>query len=305
MHMKTTILSLPEEEFVHPGTRACSGCGLGIAYRIALKALGKNTILVVPPSCLTVLQGLYPVAATMLPCLNVTFASTAAASTGMVAALKALNKPDIKVVAWAGDGGTADIGLQALSGAAERGDNFLFICYDNEGYMNTGVQRSGTTPQWAITANTPIKGKMQQKKDVPAIMAAHHLSYVATCSASYPLDLYDKVKKAVTLPGLKYIHIQIPCPPGWAFEPRYAVMLGKLAVETGLFELYEVEQDVQRLTGASGKIADKRSLVPVAEFFKAQSRFRLMNSSQIEKIQEQINKKWAGAFEIAGDTDEP
>jgi pyruvate ferredoxin oxidoreductase beta subunit len=146
---------------------------------------------------------------------------------------------------------------------------------------------------------------MQQKKDVPAIMAAHHLSYVATCSASYPLDLYDKVKKAVTLPGLKYIHIQIPCPPGWGFDTRYAVKLGKLAVETGLFELYEVEQDVQRLTGASRKIADKRSLVPVAEFFKAQSRFRLMNSSQIEKIQEQINKKWAGAFEIAGDTDEP
>jgi pyruvate ferredoxin oxidoreductase beta subunit len=304
MHMKTTILSLPEEEFVHPGNRACSGCGLGIAYRIALKALGKNTILVVPPSCLTVLQGLYPVAATKLPCLNVTFASTAAASTGMVAALRALKK-DINVVAWAGDGGTADIGLQALSGAAERGDNFLFICYDNEGYMNTGVQRSGTTPQWAITSNTPIKGKPQQKKDVPSIMAAHHLSYVATCSASYPLDLYDKVKKAVTLPGLKYIHIQIPCPPGWGFETRYAVKLGKLAVETGLFELYEVEQDVQRLTGASRKIADKRALVPVAEFFKAQSRFRLMNSSRIEIIQEQVNKKWAGAFEIAGDTDEP
>ncbi len=304
MHMKTTILSLPEEEFVHPGNRACAGCGLGIAYRIALKALGNNTILVVPPSCLTVLQGLYPVAATKLPCLNVTFASTAAASTGMVAALKALKK-DIKVVAWAGDGGTADIGLQALSGAAERGDNFLFICYDNEGYMNTGVQRSGTTPQWAITANTPIKGKMQQKKDVPSIMAAHHLSYVATCSASYPLDLYDKVKKAVTLPGLKYIHIQIPCPPGWGFEARYAVKLGKLAVETGLFELYEVEQDIQRLTGASRKIADKRALVPVAEFFKEQSRFRLMDSSRIDTIQEQINKKWAGAFEIAGDTDEP
>jgi pyruvate ferredoxin oxidoreductase beta subunit len=303
--MKTTILSLPEEEFVHPGNRACAGCGLGIAYRIALKALGKNTILVVPPSCLTVLQGLYPVAATKLPCLNVTFASTAAASTGMVAALKALNKPDIQVVAWAGDGGTSDIGLQALSGASERGDNFLFICYDNEGYMNTGVQRSGTTPQWAITSNTPIKGKLQQKKDVPAIMAAHNLSYVATSSASYPLDLYDKVKKAVTLPGVKYIHIQIPCPPGWGFEPRYAVKLGKLAVETGLFELYEVEQGVQRLTGASGKIADKRALVPVAEFFKAQSRFRLMNSSRIEKVQEQINRKWAGAFEIAGDTDEP
>jgi len=304
MQMKTTILSLPEEEFVHPGTRACAGCGLGIAYRIALKALGRDTILVVPPSCLTVLQGLYPVAATKLPCLNVTFASTAAASTGMLAALRALGRTDIKVVAWAGDGGTADIGLQALSGASERGDNFLFICYDNEGYMNTGVQRSGTTPQWAITANTPIKGKLQQKKDVAAIMAAHHLSYVATCSASYPLDLYDKIQKAVTFPGLKYIHIQIPCPPGWGFETRYAVKLGKLAVETGLFELYEVEHDVKRLTGASRKIADKRSLVPVAEFFKAQSRFRIMTAAQIQEIQDQITARWSGAFESESDTDE-
>lgn len=303
MQTKTTILSLPEEEFVNPGNRACAGCGLGIAYRIALKALGRNTILVVPPSCLTVLQGLYPVAATKLPCLNVTFASTAAASTGMLAALRALGKQDIKVVAWAGDGGTADIGLQALSGAAERGDNFLFICYDNEGYMNTGVQRSGTTPKGAITANTPIKGKFQQKKDVPAIMAAHNLSYVATCSAAFPLDLYDKVSKAVKLPGVKYIHIQIPCPPGWGFEPRRAVKVGKLAIESGLFELYEVEDSVVRLTGASRKIADKRSLVPVAEYFRAQSRFRLITASQIEEIQDQINRRWSGSFDKSGDND--
>lgn len=299
MQTKTTVLSLPEEEFVNPGTRACAGCGLGIAYRIALKALGRNTILVVPPSCLTVLQGLYPVAATKLPCLNVTFASTAAASTGMLAALRALGRQDIKVVAWAGDGGTADIGLQALSGAAERGDDFVFICYDNEGYMNTGVQRSGTTPKGAITANTPFKGKFQQKKDVPAIMAAHNLSYVATCSAAFPLDLYDKVKKASCLPGVKYIHIQIPCPPGWGFEPRHAVKVGKLAVESGLFELYEVEDSVLRLTGASRKIADKRSLVPVAEYFKAQSRFRIMDAKQIEKIQDQITRKWSGSIEKA------
>ena len=304
MHMKTTILSLPAEEYVNPGTRACSGCGLGIAYRIALKALGRNTILVVPPSCLTVLQGLYPIAATQLPCLNVTFASTAAASTGMLAALRALKKQDIKVVAWAGDGGTSDIGLQALSGAAERGDDFLFICYDNEGYMNTGVQRSGTTPKGAITANTPIKGKFQQKKDVPAIMAAHNLSYVATCSAAFPLDLYDKVRKAVDLPGVKYLHIQIPCPPGWGFEPRQAVKVGKLAVETGLFELYEVEHSVLRLTGASRKIADKRALVPVVEYFNAQGRFKLLDAAQIEEIQGQINRRWSGSFETAEDTDE-
>jgi pyruvate ferredoxin oxidoreductase beta subunit len=133
MSGKSTILNLPEEEFVHSGTRACSGCGLAIAYRIGLKALGKNTILVVPPSCLTVLQGLYPVASTKLPCLNVTFASTAAAATGLLAAMKSLGREGVNIAAWAGDGGTSDIGLQSLSGAIERGDNFIFLCYDNEG----------------------------------------------------------------------------------------------------------------------------------------------------------------------------
>lgn len=304
MQTKTTILTLPAEEFVHKGTRACAGCGLGIAYRIALKAMGRDTILVVPPSCLTVLQGLFPVAATRLPCLNVTFASTAAASTGVLAALRALGRSTTKVVAWAGDGGTADIGLQALSGAAERGDDFLFICYDNEGYMNTGVQRSGTTPRGAITANTPFAGKMQNKKDVPAIMAAHNLPYVATCSAAYPLDLYDKVVKALGMTGVKYIHIQIPCPPGWGFEPRYSVKVGKLAVETGLFTLSEAEYGNLKLTGASRKIADKRSLVPVKEYFRAQSRFRLLNDEAIDEIQREIDRKWQAIFEQTGDTDE-
>jgi pyruvate ferredoxin oxidoreductase beta subunit len=304
MQTKTTIMSLPETEFVHPGTRACSGCSLGIAYRIALKAMGEDTILVVPPSCLTVLQGLFPVASTKLPCLNVTFASTAAAATGIRAALKVLRKEKTKVVAWAGDGGTSDIGLQSLSGAVERGDDFLFICYDNEGYMNTGTQRSGTTPQWAITSNTPIKGKKQQKKDVPAIMAAHNLSYVASCSASYPLDLYDKIGKALKMPGVKYIHIQIPCPPGWGFEPRYTVKVGRLAVETGLVELYEVENSIMSLTGASKKIVDKRSLVPVVEYLKAQSRFRQMTDAQVLDIQMQVNNRWTRLFEAPGDADE-
>jgi pyruvate ferredoxin oxidoreductase beta subunit len=164
MQAKTTILSLPTEEFVQPGTRACTGCGLAIAYRVGLKALGKDTILVVPPSCLTVLQGLFPVASTKLPCLNVTFASTAAASSGVLATLRALGKDNIKVAAWAGDGGTSDIGLQALSGAAERGEKFIYLCYDNEGYMNTGVQRSGTTPIGAITANTPLRENFRTKR---------------------------------------------------------------------------------------------------------------------------------------------
>jgi pyruvate ferredoxin oxidoreductase beta subunit len=299
MTAKTTILTLPKEEYVHPGNRACTGCGLSIAYRIGLKALGPDTILVVPPSCLTVLQGLFPICSTKLPCLNVTFASTASAATGVIEALKAQGRDHIKVVGWAGDGGTADIGIQALSGAAERGDNFLFMCYDNEGYMNTGVQRSGTTPQGAITANTPFKGKLQQKKDVPAIMAAHGIDYVATASAAYPLDLFDKIRKAVEMEGTKYIHIHTPCPPGWGFDPRYSIKIGRLAIESGYFDLYEVERGEFRLTGASEKLVEKRRLVPVVDYLKTQSRFRVMTEEQVADVQARIEVKWAGYYQTA------
>jgi pyruvate ferredoxin oxidoreductase beta subunit len=299
MTTKTTILTLPKEEYVHPGNRACTGCGLSVAYRIGLKALGPDTILVVPPSCLTVLQGLFPICSTKLPVLNVTFASTASAATGVIEALKAQGRDHTKVVGWAGDGGTADIGIQALSGAAERGDNFLFMCYDNEGYMNTGVQRSGTTPQGAITANTPFKGKVQQKKDVPAIMAAHGIDYVATASAAYPLDLFDKIRKAIDMQGTKYIHIHTPCPPGWGFDPRYSIKIGRLAIETGYFDLYEVERGEFRLTGASEKLVEKRRLVPVADYLKTQSRFRVMTAEQVAGVQAQIDAKWAGYYRAA------
>ena len=289
---KTTIFDLPEIELVHPGSRACSGCGLSIAYRIGLKALGKNTILVVPPSCLTVLQGLYPIAATKLPCINVTFASTAAAGTGVLGALRALGKEDITVAGWAGDGGTSDIGIQALSGASERGENYIHICYDNEGYMNTGVQRSGTTPFGAITTNTPIKGKLQHKKDLPAIMAAHNISYLATCSASYPLDLYDKISKAKNMKGTKYIHIHIPCPPGWGFDTSYTIKLGRLAVQAGIFDLYEITNGKFNLTSDSRKNLEKKDLKPVKDYFKAQTRFKPLDDLEISKMQKQIDEKW-------------
>jgi pyruvate ferredoxin oxidoreductase beta subunit len=299
MTTRTTILTLPTEEYVHPGSRACTGCGLGIAYRIGLKALGPDTILVVPPSCLTVLQGLFPVASTKLPSLNVTFASTAAAATGVLEALKAQGNDHTKVVGWAGDGGTSDIGIQSLSGASERGDDFLFMCYDNEGYMNTGVQRSVTTPQGAITSNTPFKGKMQQKKDVPAIMAAHGIDYVATASAAYPLDLYDKIKKAISLKGTKYIHIHTPCPPGWGFDTRYTVKIGEAAVETGYWDLYEVEKGVFRLTGASAKMLERGKRAPVSEYLATQSRFRIMSKEQAADVQARVDAKWS-AYQAAG-----
>ncbi len=297
MAEKTTTLNLTEEEFVHPGNRACSGCGLSIVYRMGLKALGKNTILVVPPSCLTVLQGLYPVASTKLPCVNVTFASTGAAATGVRAAMKALGKENVNVVAWAGDGGTGDIGIQALSGACERGEEIIYICYDNEAYMNTGVQRSGTTPQGVLTTTTPIKGKLQVKKDVPAIIAAHGIPYVATASAAFPLDLYDKVKKATTISGPKYIHVHTPCPPGWGFESRYTIKVGKLAVETGLFDLYEIENGAFRLTGPSQRILEKERR-PVTDYFATQGRFKSLDADLVRKIQQQVDAKWA-AYQAA------
>jgi pyruvate ferredoxin oxidoreductase beta subunit len=256
-----------------------------------LKALGKDSILVVPPSCLTVLQGLYPIASTKLPSLNVTFASTAAAATGVLAALRALEREHTTVAAWAGDGGTADIGIQALSGACERGEDFIFICYDNEAYMNTGVQRSGTTPQGALTTTTPISGKLQVSKDMPAIMAAHGIDYIATASASYPLDLFDKVAKAKGFKGVKYLHVHTPCPSGWGFEPQDTVKIGRLAVETGLYDLYEIEHSRLKLTGPSKRLL-KKERMPVEEYFKTQSRFKGLSKSQISNIQKQVDKKW-------------
>lgn len=291
MNSKTDILNLPEEELVHSGNRACSGCGLSVAYRIGLKALGKDTILVVPPSCLTVLQGLYPISSTMLPALNVTFASTAAAATGVLAALRAMKRENITVAAWAGDGGTADIGIQALSGACERRDNFIFICYDNEAYMNTGVQRSSTTPQGALTTTTPITGKLTVSKDVPAIIAAHNVDYIATASASYPLDLFDKITKAKDFRGVKYIHVHTPCPSGWGFEPQYTIKTGRLAVETGLYALNEIENGRWQLSGPSKRLLTKKRR-PVSEYFRTQSRFKALSQSRIAEFQDQVDKKW-------------
>jgi pyruvate ferredoxin oxidoreductase beta subunit len=289
MQTKTTTVNLTKEEFVHPGNRACAGCGLGLAYRTALKALGQNTIVVVPPSCSTVMQGLYPISATKVPVLNVTFASTAAAATGVRRALKAQGRNDINVVAWAGDGGTSDIGIQALSGACERYEDIIYICYDNEAYMNTGIQRSGTTPKGVLTTTTPIKGKLQNKKNVPAIIAAHGIPYVATASAAYPLDLYDKVKKAAGMKGPRYIHIHTPCPPGWGFEPRYTVKIGQMAIKTGLFDLYEIENGAFQLTGESLKLAGKKKL-SLEEYFKGQSRFKAMSPELIAEAQLQIGQ---------------
>lgn len=290
---KTTALNLSEEEFVHPGNRACSGCGMSLLYRIGLKALGRDCIFVVPPSCMTVMQGLYPIAASQMPIFNCTFASTAAVATGVRAAMKRQHKKT-QVVAWAGDGGTSDIGIQALSGALERGEDIIYICYDNEAYMNTGVQRSGTTPQGSLTTTTPYSGKKEMGKDLPAIIAAHKPVYMTTCSASYPLDFHDKLLKAKGMSGLKYFHIQTPCPPGWGCEERMTIKIGKAAVECGLFDLYEIENGVKTLSEPSQKLLKKETLRPLQDYLEMQVRFKALTETQINAMQEQIEQKWAG-----------
>jgi pyruvate ferredoxin oxidoreductase beta subunit len=288
---KTTVLGLTEEEFIHPGNRACAGCGLSVLYRIGTKALGRDCIFVVPPSCLTVMQGLYPIAASQLPIFNGTFASTAAIATGVRAAMKRLGK-QTQVVAWAGDGGTADIGIQALSGALERGEDIIYICYDNEAYMNTGVQRSGTTPQGSLTTTTPYCGKREGSKNVPAIVAAHNPAYVATCSAAFPLDFHDKLLKAKQIRGLKYIHIQTPCPPGWGCEERMTIKIGKAAVESGMFDLYEIENGQKILSEPSRRLLDKSRQRPVTEYLGMQVRFKALSKEQVSAIQEGVDHKW-------------
>ena len=290
--MKTNAVNLPEIEYLLPGNRTCPGCALSLAYRHILKALDGQVIVTVPASCLTVLHGMYPVTSVNVPCVNTPFASTAASATGLVAGLKALGRKGVTVLAIAGDGGTHDIGIQALSGAAERGEDFIYICYDNEGYMNTGNQRSGSTPLGAISGTTPILGKQQNQKDMTAIMEAHGIPYIATANASYPLDLYQKVSKAKAIEGTRFIHVFTPCPPGWRFPFSDTIKIGELAVQTGWVALYEVEGGVFRLTSASESIARKGNLRPVREFLVEQGRFNSITQEQINELQDRVNAKW-------------
>jgi pyruvate/2-oxoacid:ferredoxin oxidoreductase beta subunit len=290
----TRLVDLPTTEYMLPGNRACAGCGIGIGLRAITKALEGRMVMTVPASCLTVLGGMYPLSSLNVPWLNVAFPSTAAAASGLVAGLRAMGRADeMTVLAMAGDGGTADIGIQALSGAAERNDEFIYVCYDNEAYMNTGTQRSGLTPQGARTTTT-WKGKLENPKDLPAIMEAHGIPYVACTSVAFPDDVYDKVVKARGIRGLRYIHMNTPCPSGWGFDTAETVRIGKLAVDAGLVVLFEVEGGAFRLTGRSASIARSgKTRVAVAEYLATQSRFRGMSDEDVAGVQAWVDARWS------------
>ena len=286
------IADVEEEELVYPGTRACAGCSMALVMRIALKALGPKTIMTIPASCSTVQTGMQGFCTTRVSVLNTPFATTGASASGIVASLESKKLDDeVTVLAFAGDGGTTDIGIQALSGAAERGTNFIYLCYDNEAYMNTGVQRSGSTPLGASTTTTP-GGKLRKKKDMPRILEAHGIPYVATASAGYPMDLYEKLQKAKTIKGTKYIHVHSPCPPGWGFEPRYMIKVSKLAVQTGYWPLYEVIDGKMELSRNSRKYLDEDKRKPVEEYLNAQKRFQHVSEEQVEQYRQYVKSLW-------------
>lgn len=288
---------LPKKEDFAPGHRACLGCGEALAVRQACKAFNRNTIVATATGCLEVISSEIPYTSWRLPWIHTLFENTAAVASGIESAFKALMRKGryparkIAVVAMAGDGGTNDIGLQALSGAFERGHNFTYICYDNEAYMNTGIQRSSATPYGAGTTTSPPGkvsiGQQTWKKNMPQIAVAHDIPYVATACPSYPFDLISKVKKGIEVNGPAYIHILSPCPTGWGFPPDLTVQIGRLAVETGVFPLHEVEDGKYKLS------VDFPKLRPVKDYLKLQGRFRHLSDEVIEKIQERVSREYS------------
>ena len=280
-------MEISEKEFLAPGHRGCAGCGATVGVRLALKALGKNTVAVSATGCLEVITTPYPETSWEIPWIHVAFENAAAVASGVERALKSQGK-DTQVVAFGGDGGTADIGLQALSGAMERGHNLIYICYDNEAYMNTGIQRSGATPYGASTTTSPNGsgsfGEDKPKKDMPMIMAAHGIPYVATASIAYPEDFVNKVKKAAEIKGPAYIHLHQPCTTGWGFASEKTIEMGRLAVETGSWILYEVENGEFNITYRP----EERK--PVKEYLAPQKRFKHLDDEHIDKIQKYVDK---------------
>ncbi|NJE08097.1 3-methyl-2-oxobutanoate dehydrogenase subunit beta [Thermococcus sp. M39] len=290
-------LSIPFEENFFAGHTACQGCGAALGLRYVLKAYGKKTILAIPACCSTIIAGPWPYSAINANLFHTAFETTGAVISGIEAALKAKGykvkgEDGIMVVGWAGDGGTADIGLQALSGFLERGHDALYIMYDNEAYMNTGIQRSSSTPYGAWTTNTP-GGKRhfvekRHKKKVIDIVIAHKIPYAATASIAFPEDFIRKLKKAQKIPGPSFIQLFAPCPTGWRSPTDKSIEIARLAVQTAYFPLFEYENGKYKINMPNPKKEPK----PIEEFLKLQGRFKYMTKEDIEILQEWVLREW-------------
>jgi len=285
-----------QQEPFKPGHRACQGCAEALAVRLVAKALGQNVIVASATGCMEIISSPLPFTNWGVPWIHVAFENTAAVLSGAEGGFRALvrkGKLEDKgtvFLGMGGDGATSDIGLQSLSGALERGHNFVYVCYDNEAYMNTGIQRSSCTPFGASTTTSPagksIPGQVTWKKNMPEIAVAHNIPYVATACSSYPFDLMQKVQKAAQMPGPAYVHILSVCPTGWRLPSNKAIWIGRLAVDTGVFPLYEVVNGAYRITHQVPE------LKPVENYLRPQGRFRHLTPDLIDQIQKRVKEDY-------------
>ncbi len=280
--MTINIKELPQQDLFGPGNAGCRGCGAAIAGRQAMKVLGARTIVSIPASCMATLSGNNQRTAWGVPFYHTLFEIAPAVSSGIRASLDMQGIKDVNVVSWGGDAGSADIGFQALSGAAERNDTIIHVCYDNEMYMNTGGQSGSQTPLYAATSNQQ-KGKKTNKKDMLAIMVAHGVGYVASAAISHPLDLMEKFRKAAAHDGFSYIHILAPCYRGWDIPTDKSVDTARKAVESGMWELFETVDGKRTRT-------HEPSFTPVAGYLKLQGRFRNLSEEQIQEVQDAVDR---------------
>lgn len=289
----TNIADIPailsSEEYIartEGGHGACPGCGLALSLRLFAKAMGPDVVMVIPPGCtpVTVMSPKFNAAFTVFVAL---FGSTAVFASGLKAALTIKGENETHVVGWGGDGATFDIGFQALSGAAERNDDILYVCCDNEAYQNTGNQRSSATPWGGTTSTNPLPApKMERKKDITLIMAEHHIPYAATATVAYPEDFMAKVEKAREIKGFRFLHLLAPCPTGWMFPAERTIEMSRLAVEANIFPLFEI-QDGTDLTINLEPVG-----TPVEDYLKTQRRYKHLDVLQIREIQRQVDRKW-------------
>ncbi len=299
---KFTIRDIAEKpDLFMSGHRACAGCGPAVVMRLVLKAVRGPTIVTSATGCMEVVSTIYPYTAWATPWIHTAFENVAANASGIETAIKVLKRKGrikqerIDVIAFGGDGGTYDIGIQALSGAVERGHDFLYVLYDNEAYMNTGIQRSGGTPHGAATTTSPagtvIPGKPQYKKPIANIMVAHNMPYVATASPYYWKDLITKARRGIEVNGPAFLHVIAPCPRGWRYDTSKSMEISRLAVETCVFPLWEAVNGEYQLSAPSKVIALRpERKKPVREYLKAQGRFRHLFTPKFEKVIDEIQR---------------
>jgi pyruvate ferredoxin oxidoreductase beta subunit/2-oxoisovalerate ferredoxin oxidoreductase beta subunit len=287
--------AIPELELMDPGTLGCQGCGGALSMRLVLKEVGDDAIAVVPACCWSIIDGPWPLHALKIPVFHTAFETAAVVAAGIKAA-KVRQGRDTTVIAWAGDGGTFDIGLQALSGAAERNEDIIYVCYDNEAYMNTGIQRSSATPLGTWTTTTPDENpEPRPKKDIMGIIAAHRIPYAATATGAYPEDLARKVRAAMAAKGgMRFLHILSTCPPGWKLPAEQSIEVMRRAVDSKVFPLFEV-RDGRRYTITHFPERE----TPIGEYLALQGRFAPVrhDPSVLARVQRDVDERWAWLVE--------